>query len=296
MYDNARIQYLSEEAPQEVYPYRRVWRAVFIEIGTMLGLVLLVLVGVGVGFLRDVPSRNWGLVLVLVPLGAYLNFSVRGEARALQPRQGLLTVTLFSALLANGVGLPLVEGFFDPGVWLSEAGFFSRALGYAFTFGVTAEFLKYIAIRYTVWPHRFRTRMDGIAYSVAASVGYATVLNTQIIFDQEPTVTANAMRIAINFISQIGFGVIMGYFLAELALHPHRSPFFLVGGLFVGALINGLFVAFRAIAAGSGFSVQLLRGLLLAVFFALMVMGAVNFLIENADARAAARAGVKRIR
>jgi RsiW-degrading membrane proteinase PrsW (M82 family) len=286
----------AEEAPPEVYPYRRVWRAVALEIGSMIGMVLIVLVGVLSGVLRDVPSLNWGALLTLIPLATFLWASVRGEQRALQPRQGLLTVALFSALLANGVGVPLVEEVFRPREWLSEAGFFTRVLGYTFSYGVVSEFLKYIAIRYTVWPGRIRARIDGIAYSTAASIGYATVLNIHAIFEREPVVSSQVIRLAINFISQVGFGVIIGYFLAEMALIPRRQPFFLAGGLFAGALMQGLFIGFRGIAAGSGLSVGEINGLFLVVFFALGSMLAVNFLIESVDSRAASLAGIRRIR
>ncbi len=284
-----------EEAPKEIYPYHRVWRSVVLILGSLVGMVLLVLGGVLVGFLRDVPSRNWGLLLTLVPISVFLWFGVRGEQRSPNPREGLFTVALFSGLLANGVGIPLIESFFQPQAWLADAGFFTRALGYTFTFGVTVEFLKYVSIRYTVWPRRFRIRMDGIAYSVAAAMGYATVINLHLVFQNELVVTASVIRIAINFITQIGFGVILGYFMAELALH-RRALIFLPAGLFTGALLNGLYIAFRAIASGSGFNVRLLSSLILVIGFALAVMLAINFLIENAENRQAALLGVKRIR
>lgn len=290
-----------EETPIEVYPYRRVWRAMAIEISVMLGLVVLVIVGVFVGLLRNVPSQNWGLVLILVPLGIYLYVSVRGEQQVERPREGLLTVTLFSALLANGVGVPLVEDVFAPREWLADATFFTRWFGYAFTYGVTTEFLKYIAIRYTIWPSRIRVRMDGVAYSIAASVGYAVVLNLGVVFGRDPVVVADAFRIATNFITQIGFGVIMGFFLAEMALN-NRPPIFLPMGLLFGALMQGFYIAFRAIASGSDFAAEgdisllNLNGFLLAPLFVLLVALAINFLINNADKREADLAGVKRIR
>lgn len=278
-----------EEVPAEIYPFRRVWRAVLLEMGVMLGMVVLVLGGVLLGVLRDVPSRNWGALLILVPLFAYLWLSVRGEQRVASPRQGLLTVTLFSALLANGVALPLINNLFETGRWLADAGFFTRVLGYTFTLGVTAEFLKYIAVRYTVFPRGIRNRMDGIAYSVAASVGYATVLNFSVVLEREATVTADALRIAINFITQVSFGMVVGYFMAELALRD-RPMIFLGMGLFAGALLHGLYIAFRAIASGSGFSVSNVNGLLVGLLFAVLVMLSINFLIRTFDAREAAQA------
>jgi len=294
--DNYEFTLISpEEAPKDVYPYHRVWRSVALVIGAVVGMVILIFLGVLVGILRDVRSRNWGLLLILVPIGVYLVYAVRGEQRSQRPREGLFTVALFSALLANGVGVPLVDSFFRPQEWLSDAGFFNRVLGYTLTFGVTAEVLKYIAIRYTVWPRRFRIRMDGIAYSFAAAMGYATVVNLHLVFGNEATVTANAIRIGINFISQIGFGVVMGFFIAEAALF-RRPALFLASGLFVGALLNGLYIAFRAIASGSGFNVQLVSSLVLVVGFAGLMIIAINFLIETAENRDAALQGIKRIR
>ena len=278
-----------EAAPEEIYPYRRVWRSVAIEVGAMIGLVIFVFITVRLGFLREVPSRNWGGLMILIPLGMYLWFSVRGEQQAQHPREGLLTVTLFSALLANGVGLPLVDNIFVPREWLSDAGFFSRVLGYAFTAGVTAEFLKYIAIRYTTFPANFRVRMDGVAYSVAASIGYATVLNFQVVFELEPTVSSQAIRIAVNFISQVSIGTIMGFFMAQLALVPRRNSFFLGIGLFIASIVSGMFTGFRAIAAGSGFAVSSINGLFVIIGLGMAVMFAINFLIQNADGRDAAR-------
>jgi RsiW-degrading membrane proteinase PrsW (M82 family) len=163
------------------------------------------------------------------------------------------------------------------------------------TFGVTSEFLKYIAIRYTVFPSRIRNRMDGIAYSIAASVGYATVVNMHVVFALEPTVSADAVRIAINFVAQVSFGVIMGYFLSEVALHQ-RNWFFLGIGLVMGAFIHGLYIAFRGIAAGSGLNVQNVRGLLLVIFFAMLVTAAINFIVATLDMREAALAGERRLR
>ncbi|MFP4323702.1 MAG: hypothetical protein ACLFTK_14710, partial [Anaerolineales bacterium] len=239
MFDNVSVGQtrIAESAPRQVYPYRRVWRALLFDFGAMLAMVLIVLLGVAVGFLRDVPSNNWGLLLILVPLGTHLWFSVRAEQRAEEPRQGLLTILLFSALLANGIGVPLVDGFFAPREWLAEAGFFSRVLGYAFTFGVTAEFLTYIAVRYTVFPSGFRTRIDGMAYSASAGMGYAAVLNAHVVFAEQSTVTADAVIIALNYFSQVSFGMIMGFFLADLAVAPRKPPYYLALGLLLGAVL-----------------------------------------------------------
>jgi hypothetical protein len=116
------------------------------------------------------------------------------------------------------------------------------------------------------------------------------------IFSERPTVVADAISIATTLVSQVGVGVIVGYFLGDLAVRPNRPPFFLAGGLFTGAFVSGLVVGFRAIASRSGFAVSVINGLLVVVGFSVAVMLVINFLIETAENREANQQGRKRVR
>jgi hypothetical protein len=72
--------------------------------------------------------------------------------------------------------------------------------------------------------------------------------------------------------------------------------------------MHGIYIAFRAITGGSGYGIfpeaELVQvsglaafyGLILLIFFLLLVALSINFLIENADQREANLAGIKRIR
>jgi Na+-translocating ferredoxin:NAD+ oxidoreductase RnfA subunit len=137
--------------------------------------------------------------------------------------------------------------------------------------------------------------LDGIAYAMAAAVGYAVVLNLHAALDTDSSVTATALRVASNTFSQVAVGLIMGFFLAELRIG--RPPvFWLPGGLLLAAFASGLYYAFRGIAIVGGLSVDStgsapLRGLALALALVLIVFAIIAFIIESSDARMEALTG-----
>jgi RsiW-degrading membrane proteinase PrsW (M82 family) len=285
---------------EEVYPYRRVWRTAWFEVlalfGVTLALYLLTtLFGVLPRDLRDPLPR---IGLAVLPLALWFIFSYGGERRALRPRPDLLRVLILGALVANAVAVPLEEYVFLPQRWLPSAGFGGRLLGYAATIGFTAEFLKYLVLRYTIWPRRITQRLDGIAYGLAASVGYALVFNLRFALFTDATLVASALRVASITLPHLAAGAIVGFFLAELWI-GRTAVFWLPIGLGVASLVSGLHYAFRAIAiAGSpsvvGTGSSPLLGLLLAMGLVVTVFWVFAFLISSADARAQALTSPRR--
>jgi hypothetical protein len=286
-----------EQEVEEQYPYRRVWRTSWLEVSVLLVAVLAVfaltrLVSVLPTSLSDTRLK---VAMALVPLAAWLAISYWGERRALQPRRGLVQIVILGALVANGIAVPLEEHLFLPDRWLPTQSFFGRVLGYGATAGFTAEFLKYAVLRYTIWPDRIRQRLDGVAYALAASVGYAVVLNLRVALFTDDTLVATALRVASNTFSQLGIGVIMGFFLAELVVG--RTPvFWLPIGLGIAALLSGVYYGFRSLTVARSISAAgsisaPIRGLALAFGLVAVLYITFAFLIESADARMEALTG-----
>jgi RsiW-degrading membrane proteinase PrsW (M82 family) len=198
-------------------------------------------------------------------------------------------------LVANGVAVPLEEYLFLPDRWLPSARFFGRVLGYAFTVGFTGEFLKYAAIRYTVWPERFTQRLDGVAYALAVSMGYAVTLNLRFALFSDATLVAVALRVASNTFAQLAIGVVIGFFLAELVI-GRTTVFWMPLGLGLASLLSGLYYGFRGIAIVGGLSVAgtgaaPVRGVALAFGLVTVMYVSFAFIIANADARMEALTG-----
>lgn len=290
-----------EEQVEEIYPYRRVWRTSWLEIWVLLLAVAAIWVlthffGALPATLRDPLPK---LAIALLPLAAWLVFSFRAERRAPQPRPGLVGLLILGVLAANGVAIPLQEHLFTPDRWLPGQGFFGRVLGYGLTVGVTTEFLKYAILRYTGWPQRFRQRLDGVAYALTVSLGFAVVYNVHFALDPDMTLTATALRVASVTFSQLGIGVVTGYFLAELRIG--RPPiFWLSAGLLLAGLLHGIYYSFRGIAIVSGLGVGATasspeRGLALAFGLVAALFAVFAFLIESSDARMEALTGRREV-
>ena len=280
------------DVPREVYPYRRVWRTALLEIGLLVALTGAVLLGMRVthATLGDTTRRVIGLLLAFVPLGLWWAISYRGERRAPQPRAQLPLVVFLSALLANAIGVPVVDRLFAVDEWLPAASAPTRILGYALIAGFTMEFLKFAVLRYTVWEGRFRTRQDGIAYSLAAAVGYAVVLNLNFVLDQAADPASVALRVAGNTLSQAAVGVIVGAVLAELKIGS-ASIVSLPVSLSAAALLHGLYITVRAGVIVGTFSTTAsgnipVASLIVAVALVGMVFSVIGFLVQTADARA----------
>ncbi|WP_119072236.1 PrsW family glutamic-type intramembrane protease [Aggregatilinea lenta] len=285
-----------EEEVIEAYPYRRVWPTTWLEVGVLTVVVAAIVVLTDfVGVLPatyTAPLPKMGLALL--PLAAWLGISYRAEHTAPEPRFGLLRLLILGGLIANGVAIPLEEQLFLPDRWLLATGFFGRALGYTFTIGFTAAFLKYAVMRYTLWPQHFQQRLDGVAYGLAVSIGFATAYNVHVALNADMTLYATALRVASNTFQHMALGVILGYFLSELRLG--RPPvFWIPGGLFLTALFGGFYYAFHALAVVSGLNAAPFRGLLLAVGVIGAVLLSMAFLIESADTRMEALTGRRQL-
>ncbi len=281
-----------QEEKKEIRLYRRVWPTAITEIAALLMIVGGVLL---VGrFLH--PSLGTtqrlliGLGLALLPLALWGAISYRLEQNARRPRPRLLIVLMLSMLAANAVGVPLVNRFFAVDEWLPTTSGLTRIIGYTLTVGFVDEFLKFAVLRYSVWPTYFGSRIDGVAYSMAASIGYATVLSLNFVLGEAADPSAVALRVAGITMSQLAIGTIMGFLLAELKLGK-PAVFWLPMGLGLAALLHGLYTAIRAslivggvntTATGSVPAASLGVGLFL--IFALF--SSVSFLISSADERA----------
>src|SRR5258707_4591277 len=103
-----------QEQEKEIFPFRRVWRTTIFEIVILMGMVVVTLLAMRFykGTVSEIQSRLVGLTFALAPAALWLAFSYAGERRAVQPRPRIFTVALLGALVANAVGIPLLERVF----------------------------------------------------------------------------------------------------------------------------------------------------------------------------------------
>lgn len=243
---------------EELYPYRPVWPSLIIESFILLGIVLTFYVAID--FLHvSLPTRIQSYValgLVFSSAALWLLFSWWAERRIQQPRQSLIVVVILTMLVANSIGLPLIDQFFQVDNWLPLAPAVNRIIGYTLTTGITQGIIKYLVLRYTIWPQHLRERLDGVAYGIAAGIGYATILNIQFLANNSPTPADTlGFQIFANYALHVSTGIVVGYGLSE-SYFSNPTPIFLMFVILIGAIITGITIPIHAGLVNSSLSIS----------------------------------------
>jgi RsiW-degrading membrane proteinase PrsW (M82 family) len=267
-----------------------VWRA---GLGYILGQVAFVLVAVALVALLKPTLTGWALVaagflLALIPALIWLIFFYRQDRLEPEPKGYVIRVFVLGALLAQAVGIPLLEDVFDVRRWLPISPWVNL-LGSILVVGFTQEFLKYATVRYFIYPlAEFDERVDGVVYGTAAGLGYATMLNVHyVIASGGVNLQAGVIRIVVTALAQASFAGLTGYFLAR-AKFETEPVWWLPGGVALAAVLNGLFTTLRGELtttglglAGGGFNPW--PGLILATIVAGATFGILFYLIRRAN-------------
>jgi RsiW-degrading membrane proteinase PrsW (M82 family) len=266
------------------------WRSILLTIVALLAFAL----GVAAiarwlpPTLEGAPLVLLGLFLALVPAGLWLIFFYVQDLLEPEPKSYVIGVFALGALLASAVGQPFVRDLFHVQDWLGR-GLLFNLLGSILIVGVVQEFLKYAAVRYSVYLlPEFDERMDGILYGSAAGLGYATMLNVAYVVDSGGVdLGMGIVRIVVTALAQASFAGISGYFLAR-AKFEDEPVWWLPAGLGLAALLNGLFTVARGgvTRMGSVLAHQTANpwyGLVLAAIVAGLTLAALLLLIRRAN-------------
>jgi RsiW-degrading membrane proteinase PrsW (M82 family) len=232
-----------------------------------------------------------GLVMAIVPALIWLFAFLQQDRLEPEPKRYVFGVFILGALLAQAVGQPLIRDFFGIQNWASGNALVN-ILASILIAGFIQEFLKYAAVRYTVfYSAEFDERVDGIIYGAAAGLGYATMLNVQyIISNGGVDLGIGVMRVATTALAQACFAGVVGYFLG-IAKFERKGPLWLPLGLTLAAVLNGVvsYVLGQVTRLG-GFSFNPWYGLVVAVIIAGGTFYALFMLIRRLNAATLAEA------
>ncbi|GAB4580396.1 MAG: hypothetical protein Fur0022_31370 [Anaerolineales bacterium] len=231
-----------------------------------------------------------GVVLSLVPAVVWLGFFYRRDRLEPEPKSMVIQVFFLGGLLAAALGIPLVENIYQVSEWMySSLG--TRLLGGILIVGFTQEFLKYAAVRWTVYKtDEFDEPVDGIIYATAAGLGYAAMLNILFVVESGGVdLGAGVLRITIISLAHASFAGIVGYFLG-LEKFQNKPAWFTSLGVVIAAVLNGVFFTLRSAVITSGLAqANVWVGFVLAALLA----GATTYFLSTAIHRQLTPGGAK---
>ncbi len=243
------------------------------------------------GSLQGAPLILVGLLLALVPAAVWLIVFYLQDRAEPEPKQYVFGVFLLGVLLAAAVGQPLIRDFFRVNEWASGS-LALRLLASICIIGITQEFLKYAAVRYSVFgSSEYDERIDGIIYGAAAGLGYATFLNVQYVIENGGVdLGIGAVRIAVIALAHASFAGVTGYFLGR-AKFENRGPFWLPVGLLLSAVLNGVVTTLLSEITRSGLRPTPLNGLIFSAAVAAATFVVLFTIMRRSSRPTAAVAG-----
>lgn len=223
-----------------------------------------------------------GIIVALVPALLWLAFFYQQDRREPEPKKHIFQVFILGALLAQAIGIPLVRQVFNVGQWL-YTDLWTHLIGSILVIGFVQEFLKYAAVRYSIFgASEFDERVDGVIYATAAGLGFATMLNFDYVVSRGGVdLGIGVIRVTITALAHASIAGVMGYFLGQ-AKFEHTPPYYVPSGLALAAVLNGLFFWAQDLVTVQGLRINPWYGLALAVVIALVVLAVVFWLIRRA--------------
>jgi RsiW-degrading membrane proteinase PrsW (M82 family) len=221
-----------------------------------------------------------------VPAFIWLIFFYLQDSAEPEPKGFVIGVFVLGGLLAAAIGIPVVENLFRVSHWI-YTNTLATILGGILVVGFTQEFLKYAAVRYSIYhSDEYDEPTDGVIYATAAGLGYATVLNINFVLSNGGVdLGVGIIRMAVVALAHAAFSGITGYFLGR-AKFESEQIWWMPLGITLAAIFNGLFnwlqgIVSRPTITLSGSSSNPWFGLALAAVVALITTGLVLVLVRR---------------
>ena len=179
------------------------------------------------------------LLLALAP-GFFILWYVYHKDKYEPEPKGLILITFFFGILA-AVPAGLIELFFERASGVPMTGNMLGAfIGSFFIVAPVEEIAKYLSVRVKAYNSpSFNEVMDGIVYSVAGALGFATIENVMYVF--QFGAATGLFRAFLSVPLHALCGGIIGYYLGMKKVHKEEKKSFIAAGLIIAILFHGAY-------------------------------------------------------
>jgi RsiW-degrading membrane proteinase PrsW (M82 family) len=178
------------------------------------------------------------LLLALAPCLFLLWYFYHRDKYEPEPKKNIIKIFLLGAVMVIPAGL--LEMGIGAGIDAVTVGIANAFIMSFFVIAPIEELLKYFAVKQ--WIYRsleFDEVMDGIVYTVAASLGFATIENILYVFQHGIQVAIARAFLAIP--GHAFFGALMGYYIGRAKFNKEKEGTLLFKGVLLAVLMHGLY-------------------------------------------------------
>ena len=267
---------------------RALWGATLVAVVGLLVYVLLVegIVALTKPALRGGLLVAVGVLVALVPAILWLVVFYLQDRIEPEPKGYVLGLFVLGGFLGLTIGLPLRRALsLIPMSLTPSRAVIVELLRSILIMGFSQEYLKYAAVRYTVYNSpEFDERVDGIIYGAAAALGFATALNLDYIIRGGGVLLGVAViRVTITALAQASFSGVMGYFLGR-AKFENMGRWWLPVGLALVSVLNGLVTFLLGEASTAGLGYTPIYALIVVAVVAVLTFSALFIVIRRVNA------------
>jgi len=178
------------------------------------------------------------LILALAPCLFLLWYFYHRDKYEPEPKKKIIKIFLLGAVMVIPAGL--LEIGIGSGIDALIGGIPHAFIMSFFVIAPIEELLKFFTVK--KWIYRsleFDEVMDGIVYTVAASLGFATVENILYVFQHGVQVAIARAFLAVP--GHAFFGALMGYYIGRAKFNKEKESSLLLKGIFLAVFFHGLY-------------------------------------------------------
>jgi RsiW-degrading membrane proteinase PrsW (M82 family) len=155
-----------------------------------------------------------------------------------EPKKMIMKIFLLGAVMVIPAGI--IEIIIMSGLEAITSGVFYIFIISFFVIAPSEELFKYVVVKHSVYNSlEFNEVMDGIVYTVSASLGFATIEN--IIYVLQHGVGTGIARAFLAVPGHAFFGAVMGYYIGLAKFNREKEKSLLTRGVVFAILLHGLY-------------------------------------------------------